>query len=154
MSQTQPSSPTTDIHLRLAEVQDAESIVDCIDDAYSIYASRIHDLPDVAADVPTAIENSRVWIAEQDKQVVGCVILVPEQDVLHLENIAVRPRHAGMGIGRLLIERSEADCRELGLQEIRLSTHVDMPENVAIYSRLGWQETGRSGNKIHMSKIV
>lgn len=150
----QPSSPTSGIHLRLAGVRDAESIVECIDDAYSIYASRIHDLPDVSTGIPTAIENSRVWIAEQDKEVVGCVILVPGPDVLHLQNIAVRPRNAGMGIGRLLIERSEADCRELGFHEIRLSTHVDIPENVVIYSRLGWQETGRSGNKIYMSKSV
>jgi N-acetylglutamate synthase-like GNAT family acetyltransferase len=150
----QPSSSVTDIHLRLAGVRDVERIVHCIDDAYSIYASRIRDLPDVTADVPAAIENSRVWIAEQNKQVVGCIILVPEPGVLHLQNIAVRTKSAGMGIGRMLIERSEADCREFGLHEIRLSTHVDMPENVAIYSHLGWRETGRSGSKVHMSKTI
>ncbi|MGI9258939.1 MAG: GNAT family N-acetyltransferase, partial [Gammaproteobacteria bacterium] len=66
----------------------------------------------------------------------------------------VRPECTGMGLGRALIHQAERDCRELGLPEIRLSTHVDMPENVAIYSRLGWVETGRSGNKVHMSKAL
>ncbi len=37
---------------------------------------------------------------------------------------------------------------------LRLSTHVDMPENVRLYIHLGWEETGRTGNKVQMKKNI
>lgn len=140
--------------VRLAEARDAGGLAECIEAAYSVYASRIHDLPAVSDGIPDAIKHHRVWIAELEGQIVGGMILVPKDDFLVLENVAVRPECAGMGLGRALIQRAEEDCLELGLHEIRLSTHEDMPENVAIYSHLGWTETGRSGNKVHMSKAI
>jgi len=140
--------------VRRAAVRDAEGLAECIEAAYSIYASRIDDLPAVSAGVPDAIERSRVWVAERGGKIVGGMILVSHDGFLLLENIAVRPECSGMGLGRTLIDCAETDCLELGLHEIRLSTHEAMPENVAIYSRLGWTETRRSGNKVHMSKVI
>ena len=32
-----------------------------------------------------------------------------------------------------------------GLRELRLTTHVAVPENLRLYRHLGWRETGRSG---------
>jgi ribosomal protein S18 acetylase RimI-like enzyme len=142
------------LSLRLALARDAKELAECIEAAYSIYAERVRDLPAVSAGVLNAIENSRVWVAEIAGQIVGGLILVPHDDFLLLENIAVRPGSSGLGLGRALISQAVQDCRELGLHEIRLSTHKDMPENIAIYSRLGWKETGRSNNKVHMSKRV
>ena len=139
--------------LRRAEARDSKELADCIEAAYSVYSSRIDDLPAVSEGVADAIQQHRVWVAET-QHIVGGLILVPCDDFLLLENIAVRPESTGMGIGRALIQQAEIDCQELGLQEIRLSTHEEMPENVAIYSRLGWAETGRSGNKVHMSKAI
>ena len=140
--------------LRRAQDQDAAGLAECIEVAYSIYADRIKDLPAVAEGVADAIRNHRVWVAEIEQQIAGGIILVPHDEFLMLENIAVRPDATGSGLGRALIAQAERDCLDLGLQEIRLSTHIDMPENVAIYSRLGWTETGRSDNKVHMSKSI
>ncbi len=142
------------IAIRRAKSEDADALADCIDAAYSIYADRIADLPAVSDGVAEAISRHRVWVAEMDGRLVGGLVLVPHDDCLFLENIAVRPESAGSGLGRALIARAEQDCLDLGLREIRLSTHQDMPENIAIYSRLGWKETGRSGNKVHMSKSI
>ena len=138
--------------LRRAKKQDADGLAECIEAAYSIYADRIADLPAVADGVEDAIRNHRVWVVEQADRIVGAIVLVPHKDFLMLENIAVRPEASGSGLGKMLIARAEQDCLELGLTEIRLSTHVEMPENVAIYLRLGWQETGRSESKVFMSK--
>ncbi len=139
--------------IRRAVARDAQDVADCIDAAYSIYADRIDDLPAVSEAVAEAIEHKRVWVAETQR-VAGALILVPSENYLVLENVAVRPDCTGSGLGRALIEQAEKDCRELSLREIRLSTHADMPENVAIYTRLGWSETGRAGNKVHMSKAI
>ncbi|MDJ0828100.1 MAG: GNAT family N-acetyltransferase [Rhodobacter sp.] len=124
--------------LRRANERDADALAACIDAAYSIYADRMVDLPAVSEGVEDAIRNHRVWVIEVDSEIVGGIVLVPNEDFLMLENIAVRPEVAGSGLGRALIARAEQDCRELGLNEIRLSTHTGMPENVAIYERLGW----------------
>ena len=64
---------------------------------------------------------------------IGGIILVPHEDFMMLENVAVRSDSSGMGVGAALIKQAEADCLELGLHQLRLSTHIDMPENVRLY---------------------
>ena len=140
--------------LRRAEARDSKDLASCIDFAYSIYTDRIDNLPAVSEGITDAIELHRVWVAEIEHEIVGGLILVPHADFLLLQNIAVSPENTGLGLGRALIAQAEQDCLDLGLHEIRLSTHEEMPENVAIYSRLGWKEIGRSSNKVHMSKRV
>ncbi len=72
---------------------------------------------------------------------------------MKLANLAVHPDHGGQGgIGRRLIATCEAAARDLGAGEVRLNTHVDMPENVALYTRLGWQEVARRGTTVMMVK--
>ncbi len=144
------SEPT----LRRATDRDADGLAECIDAAYAVYAGRITDLPKVSDGIADVIRDHRVWIVEVESRIVGGIVLVPHDNFMMLQNVAVRPEAAGMGLGRTLIAQAEQDCLDLGLSEIRLSTHIDMPENVAIYSRLGWEETGRSDNKVFMSKSI
>ncbi len=138
--------------IRPAREQDANALAKCIDAAYSVYEPRIKDLPAVSEGISDEIENHLVWVAELDRLIVGGLILILKDDFALLANIAVDPACSGMGLGRGLIELAEAECRKLGMRELRLSTHVAMPENVRIYVHLGWTETGRSGNKVHMTK--
>ncbi len=62
--------------------------------------------------------------------------------------------NAGNGIGKALIRLAESECLELGLHEIRLSTHRDIIENINLYKHLGWHIIDDIGNKIHMSKTI
>lgn len=140
--------------VRRAKAQDADSLSDCIDAAYSVYASRITDLPPVSDDIAQTIANSRVWIAESADGIIGGIIVIPHEEFMMLENVAVYPDSSGMGVGAALIRQAEVDCLEFELHELRLSTHIDMPENVRLYEHLGWNETGRSGNKVLMSKKI
>ena len=55
-------------------------------------------------------------------------------------------------MGRKLIELAEAEARRQGVDEMRLNTHVDMPENVRLYEHLGWVEVSRSTNTVSMTK--
>lgn len=72
--------------------------------------------------------------------------------VLHLDNLAVHPDHGGKGLARRLITTAEQAARADGYDTLHLATHVDMPNNVALYTRLGWVEIQRSGNKVMMAK--
>jgi len=141
-----------DREIRPAQARDADALIKCIDAAYAIYNDRIKDLPAVSEGVADDINDYRVWVAELDQSVVGGLILIPHEKYAVIANVAVDPRSSGLGLGRGLIERAEAECRKLGLLELRLSTHVGIPENVRLYEHLGWKESGRSGNKVHMVK--
>ncbi len=140
--------------IRPAQLPDTDALTRCIDGAYAIYADRITDLPAVSDGVGHDIEIHRVWVAELEGSVIGGLILIPHDGYAVLANVAVDPASSGLGVGRGLIECAEAACRSLGLQELRLSTHSEMPENVELYEHLGWKKSSRSGNKIHMIKVI
>ena len=52
------------------------------------------------------------------------------------------------------MDHAENEAKRQGFGEMRLSTHVGMPENVAMYQYLGWQEYERSGNRVSMRKLL
>ncbi|MFY0613368.1 MAG: GNAT family N-acetyltransferase [Hyphomicrobiaceae bacterium] len=138
--------------IRRAEAEDAAALADCIDAAYAQYVPRIADMPAVSDGIAAEIRDKLVWVAVREGEIVGGVVLVVRADHGVLANVAVDPMARGAGLGRALMDLAEAEARALGLTQLRLSTHVEMPENVRRYERLGWQETGRSGNKVMMAK--
>lgn len=140
--------------IRRAEKKDAAALADCFDAAYSIYAPRIADLPAVSDGIEDDIERNVVWVAARDNQVIGGLVLLPKEDHVVLANVAIDPSATGAGLGRAFMDLAEAEARKLGHEKLRLSTHVDMPENVRLYEHLGWHEIGRSGNKVHMEKSL
>ena len=140
--------------IRRAEPGDAPALAACIEAAYAVYEGRVPDLPDVSGGIADDIRDNLVWVAVRGEAVVGGLVLIRQPDHMVLANVAVAPAASGMGLGRAFLDLSEAQCRELGIGELRLSTHVDMPENVRLYEHLGWRETGRAGSKVHMSKTV
>ena len=139
-------------HIRRAKDGDAEALIRCIDAAYAPYQERLEDLPPVSEGISQDIRTHCVWVAELHGSVVGGLVLILREEFALLANIAVDPSASGLGLGRGLIECAEAESRRLGLREMRLSTHVGMPENVHLYEHLGWRESGRSGSKVHMVK--
>jgi N-acetylglutamate synthase-like GNAT family acetyltransferase len=142
----------TDWNIRRAKLEDAIPLADTMDRAYSIYKDRISDLPDVSSGISGDINDNLVWVALMDNTVVGGMVLISQNQHVVLANIAVDPMVSGTGLGRRFLELAGQEARKLGMKEMRLSTHTDMPENVSLYRHLGWVETGRSGNKVHMSK--
>lgn len=47
----------------------------------------------------------------------------------------------------MLMKFAETEARRRGHGELRLYTHAKMTENLAMYPRLGWTETGRGAEK-------
>ena len=140
--------------LRLATVADERGLVCCIDRAYAVYANSVPDLPAVSEGVVEDITRNIVWVADLGGQIVGILVLVRGADSLTLANVAVDLSQKGHGLGKTLMELATSETARLGKSSLRLSTHIDMPENVALYTYLGWHETGREGNKVHMCKSI
>ena len=133
-------------------MSDAGGLAACIDAAYAKYRSRIVDMPAVSENCAEEIENHLVWVAIVDDSIVGGLFLIPCDGYMKLANLAVHPTYGGQGIGGKLMALAEQTAKEQGLFEMRLNTHVAMPENVALYMHLGWKETARGGNTVSMSK--
>ena len=138
--------------IRKALPQDAAALADCMDAAYAAYASRIDDMPDMAAGCADDIEQNLVWVAEVDKAVVGGLVLIAKPDHLVLANVAIRPECQGVGLGRVFMDMAEKEASARGYREMRLNTHAAMPENVALYQHLGWREIERRDNTVSMRK--
>jgi len=81
-------------------------------------------------------------------------VLIPREDHAILANVAVEPSAVGSGLGRALIDRAETEARKLGIRRLILTTHADILKNVRMYEHLGWRETARIGNKVHMEKSL
>jgi ribosomal protein S18 acetylase RimI-like enzyme len=130
--------------LRQAGVDDAAVITACVKRAYAKYAGRLSAPPKpVLADYAAVVRRGSTWVLEDEGQCVGVLVLVPTTDHLLLENVAVDPAHQGRGLGRLLLDFTEAEARRLGLSEVRLYTNALMTENQSIYAARGYLETER-----------
>ena len=140
--------------IRRAELRDADSLGDCLDAAYAQYAARIDDLPPMSENCAGEIADHLVWVAEAGGAIVGALVLVPGGGFMLLANVAVHPIGRGAGIGRALLTLAETEAVARGFAEMRLSTHVEMPETIGLYARNGWSEVSRQGNKLAMRKSL
>jgi ribosomal protein S18 acetylase RimI-like enzyme len=131
--------------IRRATQADRVAVENIVDAAYAIYTERIGKPPGPMLDDYAALIAANVVsvLEESPAQIVAAIVLLPKDDHLLLDNIAVRPSSQGRGIGRRLIAFAEAEARRLGFKEIRLYTHRTMVENIARYARIGFIETGR-----------
>lgn len=140
--------------IRRANPDDATALTACFNAAYANLAARIPDLPDVAAGLSDDIAQHCVLVADLDGRVLGGLVLMLAGEHAKLANVAVHPDARGSGIGGLLMDAAVVTARQQGLSEMRLTTHVAIPENVALYQHLGWQETGREASRVFMTKNI
>src|SRR5437763_13002257 len=130
---------------RRARAADRKVVEAIIAATYSPHVDRIGKPPGpMLDDYDALIEAGTVSVLQDESgAMTALVVLLPQPDHLLLDNIAVRPERQGQGLGRRLIEFAEAEARRLGYAELRLYTHEKMTENIALYGRLGFEETGR-----------
>jgi GNAT superfamily N-acetyltransferase len=132
------------MNIRPADVSDLPAVTRIVAEAYHKYIGRIGKPPGpLFDDYASHIRNHTAWVADSGAAVVGLIVLLPADDHLLLDNVAVDPARHGCGVGRALMVFAEQEARRRGYTELRLYTHEKMTENLAMYPALGWQETGR-----------
>ncbi|WP_417742683.1 GNAT family N-acetyltransferase [Salipiger sp.] len=146
-----PHAPALAVASDLAEI---EAVVDA---AYRPYVARMGQTPGPMHDDYAAhVAAGRLRILRDAHGVAGLLVLIPEGTHMLLDNVAIAPRAQGRGYGRLLLDCAEAEARRQGFAAIRLYTHVSMVENVAIYTKRGYDETHRAEEnglqRIYMEK--
>lgn len=139
-----PAGGRVTYSFRAADAVDATAIAALVDAAYGQYVERLAMLPGpTTLDYDEVIRSRHVTVAEHRGQVVGVLVLNVDQDKVMVENVAVHPTHRGVGLGRALLERAEAEARRAGSAELRLYTHEKMSENLALYAKAGYVEFDR-----------
>jgi ribosomal protein S18 acetylase RimI-like enzyme len=145
--------------LRIATVADLAAVQAVVSAAYAHYVKRIGQLPGpMRDDYALLISKGHVHVLEHAGDVKGILVLVPEDDALLLDNVAVVPGAQGSGLGRKMLAFAERTAREMGYPSVRLYTHEMMTENLALYARIGYRETHRGEanglRRVYMSKAL
>lgn len=142
---------------RQATASDLPAIHTLVRAAYARYLNRMDRPPaPVRNDYRAATEAGQVWVIGEP--VVGVIVLIGKDGGLLVENVAVSPAAQGTGIGRRLMEFAEQQAVARGLHRLSLYTNEVMVENLAIYARLGYQETARRTEegyrRVFMEKVL
>ena len=104
------------------------------------------------------VADGIAFILEEDGTIAGILVLLPYDEYLLMDNVAVDPGFQGRGVGKALIDFAETEAARRGYREIRLYTHQTMTENVRMYAKLGYEETGRGEqagyDRVFMRKVL
>jgi len=147
----------SDFVVRRAIEWDAPAVAALTDAAYAKYVPRIGRKPrPMTADYRQMIAEHAVWLLCRGDELAGVLVLMSEPDALLIYSVAVSPEHQHRGLGRRMLALAEEQARLASYARLRLYTNVHMTENIALYRRLGYAETGReevSGTTlVHMAK--
>jgi ribosomal protein S18 acetylase RimI-like enzyme len=147
----QPPRPATRDDLRAVE--------EIVQAAYGKYVPRLGRKPvPMLDDYRALIDAGHVHVVEHDGAVKGVIVLIPEEDAMLLDNVAVAPAAQGLGLGRMMLEFAERSAIDRGYRRVRLFTNEAMVENIALYSRNGYFETLRAEEKgvrrVYMAKVL
>jgi predicted N-acetyltransferase YhbS len=137
--------------LRAAVVADAASLAATIAAAFEQYRGQL--IPESAAFLETAdaisgefADGTDAIIAEQEEEMVGCVMIKPVDGDLYFGRLAVIPSARGRGIARRLVQDVEAEAARRGLAGVRMSARVALIANQRFFSALGYVETSREAH--------
>jgi N-acetylglutamate synthase-like GNAT family acetyltransferase len=81
-----------------------------------------------------------IWIAEQDRKMVGCIAMVEKsQEIAQLRWFLVTPEARGHGLGRQLLESAIAFAKAGGYQKVILGTFSKLSTAGHLYRSVGFQ---------------
>jgi ribosomal protein S18 acetylase RimI-like enzyme len=142
--------PAADIiTTRRAQVEEVESIVECLESAFEPFRSQY--TRDAFRDTVLSSEAIRermvhmtVYVAiATEREVVGTVASALEGEDGHLRGMAVRPAWQGRRIADQLLLVAENDLSTAGCVRITLDTTVPLQRAIRFYQRNGFVPSGR-----------
>lgn len=145
--------------IRLARAEDTPTVAAIVHAAYVGYRTTIGTTPGpMLDDYDDLVGRGLVHVLEEDGDILGLVVLIPEERTMLLDNVAVRPEAQGRKLGSRLIAFAEQQARAAGYGGIRLYTQEAMTDNRARYAHLGFAETHRAEEKglkrVYMTKTL
>jgi len=142
---------------RRAAPEDAPMVRDLTRAAYAKWVPVVGTEPrPMTADYDHAVRTHVIDLVFRDGEPIALIEMIPAEDHLMIQNIAILPAHQGQGLGRSLLSHAEQTAVALGVKELRLYTNQRMITNIVLYERTGYRRTGEEhgafGTAVHMSK--
>jgi len=151
--------PLDSLPLRSATSQDVDAIRTLTRAAYADWVPVIGREPKpMSAGYAEAVKKHRIDLLHVDGKLVALIEMIPQNDHLLIENIAVSPAFQNRGLGRRLLTHAEQVTASLGCELVKLYTHKMFVKNIELYERLGYcvdrEEAFWGGITVYMSKRV
>jgi ribosomal protein S18 acetylase RimI-like enzyme len=89
------------------------------------------------------LQDGDLYAVVSDREVIGAVLLIPQDDGLEIKNIALIEAYRGRGLGRVTIEAVATIARRSGVRRVTVGTSDNSPGTIAFYRRVGFRDTGR-----------
>lgn len=134
------------ITYRKATLTDIDAINALVNSAYIAQA----DLIDGQRTSPSALrtmidqENSHLELAIQDNEIIGCVYLERNNDVLYIGMLTVKPSLQGNGLGKTLMNRALDLGREWKMKSTSMNVIRETPEFISYYEKMGFKWSGKT----------
>ncbi len=111
-------------------------------------------LDETLESVREALDTHGGLLVEHEGQPVGALLLEPRGRLLGLRRVGVLASVRGLGVAAKMAARAEqiATARHFG--GIELEARVELPKTVAFWSKQGYVESGRNGNRLNMLKML
>jgi N-acetylglutamate synthase-like GNAT family acetyltransferase len=143
MSITEATSPTSQVQIRPARESDADAVFTLLNELDVSYLPD-RDAFDVTFDAFAAGESSALLlVAEIDGAVRGYALttisrlLYTNGSSAQLQELVVESSAQGSGIGSLLVESTERECRARGVRQLTVASR----RASGFYERLGYGST-------------
>ena len=139
--------PDQTIITRPAVPAESGAVAEIMRMAFAEYRGRIRPessaLRETAESVTQLLRVGRVFVAEIDGRLAGCVEARSEGDTVYLGRLAVLPDYRRRGVADRLIETVEAYARETGAGSVVLKVRIALRQNQRIFLSRGFREVGR-----------
>lgn len=92
-------------------------------------------------------EKDRLWCAEHEGEIVGCIGIVGRGERAQLRWFLLHPNYRGMGLGKDLFELAMSFAREKGFEKVYLETTNDLTRAIGMYTKAGFIKTAEKENR-------
>lgn len=91
-------------------------------------------------------DSGEVWVIEEGGRPVACAFLTPKPHALYVGKLAVAFPQRGRGLARQLVDLAEERARALGFDRLELQSRVELTENHAAFTAMGFAITGQTAH--------
>lgn len=141
----------TTIRVRTTDESDAEAVQRVLLASYPQLMAEAYDadllkraLPLITKPNRSLLRSGKYYVAQRTGEVVGCGGwsfeepggTAVEPGIAHIRHFAVDAKHVGQGVGRALVDRCEADARQLGIRLFKCFSSLNAAK---FYVSLGFQ---------------
>jgi DNA-binding MarR family transcriptional regulator/N-acetylglutamate synthase-like GNAT family acetyltransferase len=99
-------------------------------------------------------EKDRLWCAEHEGEIVGCIGIVGHGKRAQLRWFLLHPSYRGIGLGKDLFSLAMSFAREKGFKKVYLETTNDLTRAIGMYTKAGFIKTAEKENRAWRDDLV